>query len=114
MSKPKLWKPKQEDLEHIKTLKKLTAEDIHRMIKESAERIKEDKRKRNEPPKDERTGSCVFCEGKVIARVTRVHHGELRLGGHNSMRTIHHGFHCTECGLRYEFPPKRKNDEGEK
>jgi|WetSurMetagenome_2_1015567.scaffolds.fasta_scaffold480500_2 hypothetical protein len=59
--------------------------------------------------KDERTGTCRVCSGKVVARVTRGYHGDPRHmifgpGSRNQMTTKHHGFHCTTCGLKYEFP----------
>lgn len=60
------------------------------------------------------TGECVVCEGKVIARITHEYLGDpmnfiLGPGGRNQMSRIHHGWHCTICGLRYEFLPKGKN-----
>lgn len=47
----------------------------------------------------------------VKARVVLKHVGPLRMGGHNNVVKSHKGWHCTKCGLKYEFAPKSLNDE---
>jgi len=53
---------------------------------------------------------CVFCCGTVIQKVTHEWRGEpiYGPGSVNQMVTCHKGWYCKECGLKYEFPPKKK------
>jgi hypothetical protein len=72
-------------------------------------------KRRNSPPEETRTGTCVFCQGKVIGRISREYRGDpmhriIGPGGRNQMTNVHHGFHCSRCGLRYEFPPPDEVD----
>lgn len=114
-------KPKLVDASTLPDPVPLTKEQIKEMMSRFPECLREAERKRNEPPRDDRTGACVFCKGKVVARVTREYLGDPRHmiigpGSKNQMSVIHHGFHCTKCGLKYEFPPnveQEVDDEGE-
>lgn len=48
-----------------------------------------------------------MVKAKVVMRPL----GPLRMGGVNNSVKEHKGWHCTKCGLKYEFPPKPLNDE---
>lgn len=94
---------------------KLTKEDIKKWLADNEKAVAERKKKQNEPPKDDRHGECVVCSGKVIARITHEYLGDpmhmiIGPGSRNQMTTIHHGFHCTTCGIKYEFPPPSREN----
>lgn len=104
--KPKLYEPDEKALEHLKTL---TPEKIRESIEDFK---KTNDWQKSDEPRDNRTGTCMICQGKIVARVTREYHGDpmhmiIGPGSRNQMTTVHHGFHCTRCGLKYEFPPPK-------
>jgi 3-polyprenyl-4-hydroxybenzoate decarboxylase len=91
---------------------KLTKEEIEKWKFDNEEAKIERKKKQNESPKDDRVGECVVCNSKIIAKITSeylgdFHHMIIGPGSRQQMTTIHHGFHCTKCGLKYEFPPQK-------
>jgi len=93
---------------------KMTKAEIQNWMQrmEDARKLKPDPPKE---PKDDRVGTCVVCEGKVVAKVTREYRGDpmhmiIGPGSRNQMTTIHHGFHCVTCGLKYEFPPPSREN----
>ena len=54
--------------------------------------------------KEEETGSCVVCGNDVIVS----HNSMEEVSGRHSMTNT--GFHCSSCGLKYQFiPPKKKH-----
>lgn len=87
------------------------------LLQQAAERIKKDKHDRDRqvgehhPEHGQPTGTCVVCQGLVKAKVVMRPLGPLRMGGVNNSVKEHKGWHCTKCGLKYEFPPKPLNDE---
>lgn len=97
----------------------LTKEAIKKQIEESMKAGHEKRleaEKKTKYPEDKRTGVCVFCQGKVIARMSREYFGDpmhmiMGPGSKNQFTTVHHGFHCENCGLKYEFPPNINKDE---
>jgi len=87
----------------------LTPEKIKEALAEGQKRI-EERQKRRDRPHESRTGTCVVCGGQVIGSVTREYRGDpmrriIGPGSINQMTTVHHGWHCTKCGLKYQFPP---------
>lgn len=73
------------------------------------EEDKKHRRGKYAPP----TGICAVCGGKVVDKVTREYRGDpMRMiigpGSRNQMSTVHHGWYCIACGIRYEFLPKGK------
>lgn len=65
---------------------------------------------RNKERVEEPTGVCRVCGGEVVAKVTEEYHGDpmhriIGPGARHQMRTVHHGWHCAGCGLKYEFVP---------
>jgi uncharacterized protein with PIN domain len=48
-------------------------------------------------------GKCVVCKGEVIAKVRKVF--PLRGALNKQVMTFTDGWHCTKCGLKYEFRP---------
>lgn len=91
-------------------LPSVTAEDIRTAMEEAYDQMEKDReeaRRKRDNPVEERTGVCVVCNGKVVGRITREYVGDPMIigpGGRDQMRNIHHGWHCTKCGLKYEFP----------
>lgn len=90
---------------------KLTKEDIKKWLADNEKAVAERKKKQHELPKDDRIGECVVCKSEVIAKITSEYLGDFRHmiigpGSKQQMSTTHHGFHCTKCGLKYEFPPQ--------
>lgn len=97
------------------TLKNMTPEEHEEMrarVKKAMEERDQDEEDRQNqtgkyaPPK----GVCVVCSGEVVAKVTREYRGDpmhqiIGPGGRNQMSSVHHGWHCVSCGLRYEFIP---------
>lgn len=57
-------------------------------------------------------GTCVVCNGDVVQKITYHWRGPRRVGfdakekrnAYNTS-TAYHGYHCSKCGLKYEFPP---------
>lgn len=61
-----------------------------------------------------RPGVCRVCDGKVVAKVTTKYLGDpmhmiIGPGSRNQMVTRNEGWHCSSCGIRYEFCPKPKS-----
>lgn len=107
-------------------------EAIARMTPQELEEWKQSAKKRVEEiekdAEDERngtgkyappTGVCVFCSGEVVAKITNEYRGDImhRIigpGGRNQVSRVHNGWHCTKCGLRYEFPPNNPGARNKK
>ncbi len=71
----------------------------------------------DERPKPTRS-KCVVCGGKVVEKIERRYDpstGPIRIGifgrRNTQFREFHEGFHCSSCGLKYEFPPKVKRSK---
>jgi len=59
-------------------------------------------------------GVCAVCGGEVIEKISSKYYGDpmhmiIGPGSASQMTTVHHGWHCTSCGIKYEFLPKRKS-----
>jgi hypothetical protein len=86
----------------------LEPKQIEEFWKRFHEEKKERERKANLPP-ELPTGVCVVCKGEVKAEHRRESSWGLRgmrIGGPPpvlSWKML--GYHCTKCGLKYEFPP---------
>lgn len=87
----------------------ITEKDVER-FHEEAKAFMESFRNGNKKNPVSRTGRCVFCGNTVIAHVVQ----ELTCspenviigpGSRSQYASVHKGFHCSECGLKYEFPP---------
>lgn len=55
-------------------------------------------------------GTCRVCFGEVIEKIVSVFVGEPIYGPRSRDQTSKRrdGYYCTECGIRYEFPPPPK------
>ena len=58
-------------------------------------------------------GKCVVCKGPLIEKVVRKFDATtgpmiIGPGSRNQFRNELEGFHCMNCGLKYEFIPKSK------
>ena len=85
----------------------LTEESVRKTLQEAADEFRAGRHKPK--PADPRVGTCVLCGGETVAKVTREYLGDpmhmiIGPGSANQMSTVHHGFHCVDCGHRYEFP----------
>ena len=59
-------------------------------------------------------GQCVFCKGQIVEKITIEYDpltGPLVLGpgGKGQFKEIGNKYHCRDCGLKYEFIPKKPN-----
>lgn len=54
--------------------------------------------------KDGRTCRCRVCSGRVVSDVRQKHDSRfpIMIGGCNSMHTVHNGYYCEDCGIRYK------------
>jgi len=54
-------------------------------------------------------GKCGVCQGEIVEKVVSEHmpgpviYGP---GSRGQIRDVSKGYHCVECGLKYEFVPK--------
>ena len=101
--------------EQLAALPKIDPEKVKAAMEEARKDWDRYRKGPSSPPKEERTGTCVFCGGLVVGRISRKYYGDpmrriIGPGSRNQMTTVHHGWHCQECGLKYEFPPKPKED----
>lgn len=58
-------------------------------------------------------GKCVFCSGPIVEMIVRefdARSGPMIIGpgSKHQHHDVSQGFHCTKCGLKYEFVPKAK------
>ena len=54
---------------------------------------------------------CLVCGGKLVKKTEREFDptsGPIIIGpgSRHQYHEVSHGYHCTNCGLKYEFPPK--------
>ena len=67
-------------------------------------------------PKDERMQEtevrCVVCRGGIVAKFQYqyVGHGSpiIGPGGKSQWQDVFKGYHCKDCGIKYEFLPLLK------
>ena len=64
-------------------------------------------------PEQPAEGTCVVCNGTVVEKLVSEFNpasGPLIIGpgSRGQYRNVSKGFHCTKCGLKYEFAPKGK------
>lgn len=81
-------------------------------IEASLKRFRESREKLG--PTETKQGTCVVCSGDVVKVTVRQRQAVRRdaIGGPSHVVTVvKPGYHCTSCGLRYEFPPKAKEDD---
>jgi hypothetical protein len=91
------------------SLSRLTHEDIERCLKEGQEAVRLAEEKRRQPPETP-TGKCVFCFGEVKGEHLQEFVDPWRgpiigPGGRDQYAWVFQGYHCVQCGLRYEFLP---------
>lgn len=105
----KVFKP---DSALQEALKMLTKEDIKKAFSPEASRERrkkaDDLLRKKEEEKYNKTGICVFCKGKVVTDVGLIQHGPVIIGPGNRMSKVIEGYHCTSCGLMYDFIPPTK------
>ena len=58
-------------------------------------------------------GKCVVCKGTLIEKIVRKFDASMGPviigpGSKNQYYEESEGFHCEDCGLKYEFIPKSK------
>lgn len=58
-------------------------------------------------------GKCVFCGGPIVEKIVQEFNaacGPMMFGpgSRGQFHEVSHGFHCTGCGLKYEFVPTSK------
>lgn len=54
-------------------------------------------------------GKCVVCNGAIVAKYVTEFHGSVIFGGpQRNARKVFKGYHCSGCGLKYEFIPENK------
>lgn len=61
------------------------------------------------------SSTCVVCGGPIVERVDRefdARSGPMIIGpaSQQQFHDVSKGYHCTKCGLKYEFlPPPKKS-----
>jgi hypothetical protein len=93
-------------------LKSLGPEELKKIRKEAQELREAMKEEREQPPESP-TGVCVCCGGTVkghYANECLVSSREIIYGpgGRHQYGWVFKGYHCEQCGLKYEFPPPKK------
>lgn len=97
-------------LAHISSLSEKELQEWRDSAAERMKKMREDEeRKRNTPP-DSKTGVCVHCGGLVKGEYAKEATADWRSipigpGSRNYYAWRFKGYHCTQCGLCYKFPP---------
>jgi len=97
--------------------KSRSVSDDERMIGKLNALMKHKPSDRAEPlreaePEPEPDGECVVCHGPLVVNETREFDprlGPLIIGpgSRNQYSTVHHGWYCEWCGIRYHHLPSR-------
>lgn len=59
-------------------------------------------------------GHCVVCKGQIVEKVGTEYNPMtgppvFGPGSRRQFKEVGKGYHCKNCGLKYEFPPKNPN-----
>jgi hypothetical protein len=95
----------------MKKPKKISVADIKKALKQAAEEMKIREEEKRLPPKVE-DGVCVVCQGKITGNYTQECIGDpnnipIGPGSQDYYHWAFQGYHCTNCGLKYEFLPSK-------
>ena len=82
----------------------LTADDIRRILRDSAQKMSERKQPQEAPLLE---GICVVCQGKITEQRWSTLVGEPVYGGPANVQR-HSLLYCTGCGIQYHHLPKPK------